>query len=197
MTSTTNTDPTLVITPSGMLSFPHFFTPKPRAENGEAVYSGVLIFDENAQKSEGYKRVRAAVMAAIREKWPSKADDANFVKSLALPFRNGAEKSQYTGYGEGKVFISAWTKFQPGIIDRNDQDITVASDVWSGQMARFEVKAFAWEKSGKKGVSFALNHVQITKQNMPRIDGRSTAKGAFGKVAIDVADDEMMDEAPF
>lgn len=168
-----------VKTPIGVLSFAHIFQPKPRAQGREPEYSCVLIFDAEAQKSPAYKDLKAAVLEAIADKWgEAKSKDPNFIKKLQLPFRDAGEKD-YAGYGEGKTFIQPWSKLKPGIVDRDRNDILTASDVWAGQLARAFVNPFAWENSGKLGVSFALEHVQITKQDMPRLDGRKDAKAAF------------------
>jgi hypothetical protein len=52
---------------------------------------------------------------------------------------------------------------------------------------RLNITPYAWVNSGKKGVSFALNHVQIVKSDMPRIDGRASASSAFDDGEVDEA----------
>jgi hypothetical protein len=180
-------------TPQGMLSFPHLFVPKPRAKGGEPVFSLSLVLDENAQKSPEYAALKKAVLEAIEDKWPGKAKDEKFVRALRLPFRK-AEEKEYAGYDKGKIFISAWTKTKPGLVDGQRQDISAPSDVWAGQVARATVAPFAYENSGNRGVSFMLNNVQITKANMPRMDGRKSAQEDFE----DVSDEAAVDyESPF
>lgn len=183
-----------IITPIGVLSFPKLFKPEPRAKGGEAVFSASLIFDEAAQKDQRWKELKQEVRDAIADKWgDAKAADHAFLKRLAMPWRDAAEKD-YEGYGEGKLFISPWSKFKPGTIDRNKNDILVPTDVWAGQLARFFVTPFAWENSGKLGVSLQLEHVQIVKSDMPRIDGRTSASKAFDD---DLGDDVDGDDIPF
>ena len=53
-----------LLTPYATLSFPTLFTPKPRAEGGDAVYSCALLFDAAAQKSKEYKAMQAACVIA-------------------------------------------------------------------------------------------------------------------------------------
>lgn len=182
-----------VQTPVGLLSFPHLFTPKPRSQGGEAVHSASLIFDEDAQKDPKFLALKQEIRDAIAEKWgDAKAKDHAFIKSLHMPIRDAAEKA-YDGYGDGKVFISPWTKIKPGVIDRNKKDIIAPADVWAGQLARFFVTAFAWENSGKRGVSLQLEHVQIVKADMPRLDGRKSASQAFDDdLGADAGDDDDM-----
>jgi hypothetical protein len=64
-------------------------------------------------------------------------------------------------------------------------------ELWAGQLVRANVTPFAWINSGKKGVSFGLNHIQIIRTDTPRIDGRASAASVFddGEVA---AEEEKM-----
>ncbi len=177
-----------VTTPIGMLSFPHLFKPKPRAANKEADFSASLIFSELVQKTPEYAALKKAVLAAVEEEWPGKSKDEAFLKRLTLPFRDAGEKD-YQGYTPGSVFVSAWTKKRPGVINGRKEDIDAPDDVWAGQLARFTVTPFAWDFSGKRGVSLALNNVQITKSNMPRIDGRKPAREEFDAVEEEGSDE--------
>lgn len=171
-----------VLTPIGTLSFPSLFTPKPRFQGGDAVYQATLIFDAAAIGSPEYAQLKKAVADAISAKWgPEKLKDTAFMKKLRLPFRDGAEKD-IEGYGEGKVFINAWTKQKPGVVDENVNEITIASDVYAGQPARATVVPFAYSQQGNMGVSFSLEHVQIADRNADRMDGRKSAKQAFGQL---------------
>jgi len=51
---------TSINTPYATLSFVNAFTPRPRAESGEPVYSCALIFDPTLQKSPAYKALQEA-----------------------------------------------------------------------------------------------------------------------------------------
>jgi hypothetical protein len=107
--------------------------------------------------------------------------DAAYVRTLRLPFRDAGEKN-FEGYEPGWIFISARSKDRPGVVDGRLQDITAEADVWPGQLGRLFVSPFCYDVSGNKGISFALNHVQIVKADMPRIDGRIAANRAFTAV---------------
>lgn len=187
-----------VRTPQGMLSFPHLFVPKPAVPGGEPRFSLSIVLDKAAQASPEYKALRQAVAAAIDEKFGAgKSRDANFVKTLRLPFRDATEK-QYAGYEAGKVFISAWTKNKPGLVDGDLQDITAPADVWAGQTARATVGVFAYAQSGNKGVGLVLYNVQITNADMPRMDGRKNAAQDFDAVGgVDDSNGGVDDRAPF
>lgn len=174
-----------IITPPGILSYPHFFKMRPRAKNAEPVYSGSLIFDNTAIKSKQFKELMDAVEAAGKAMFPT----GKLGKTLRSPFRDAEEKENMP---DGAVlYINPWTKDKPGIIDASKQEIFDASDVWAGQLARFSVAPFAYENSGNKGVSLYLHNVQILKSaGMKRIDGRKSAQDTFGDEYAD-ADEEV------
>ncbi len=185
---------TSVVTPPGTLCFcDTLFTPKPRSPGKDPDYSCVLLFDQKAQGTEAYKLLKMAVMDAIKKEWgDKKAADPDFVKKLTLPFRDAAEKEgKYDGFESGKIFISPWSKGdkpKPEVIDINGDPILAPKDVFAGQIARASVRAYAWTNSGKMGVSLALDSVQILIADMPRIDGKVSAKDRFGKAPIEGLD---------
>jgi len=164
-----------IITPYATLSFAHLFTPRPRAEGGEPVYSCSLLFSKTDQQTPEYKALQVACMNLAKERFPGMQ-----VRNLRLPFRDAAEKAgQYQGYEPGVMYVSPWSKLKPGIVDIRLQDVLDPAEVWAGQTVRAYLSPFAWTNSGKSGVSFGLQHIQIVKKDMPRIDGRLPANKAF------------------
>jgi hypothetical protein len=113
------------------------------------------------------------------------------MKQLVSPFRDAGEKS-YDGYHPGDIFIAPWSKNKPGVVDRRKQDILLPEEVWSGQLVRANVNPFAWQHTGRKGVSFGLNHLQIIEsKGRQRLDGRPTAGSAFDDGVVKDDDDEI------
>jgi hypothetical protein len=163
-------------TPYATLSFPHLFTPEPRSEGSEPVYSCVLLFAPEAQKSDEYKAMQAAVAALAAEKFPNVP-----IKNILLPFKDAGQKT-YSGYEPGMSYISPWSKSKPGIVDVRLQDVLDPAEVWAGQLVRAHLAPFSWTNSGKRGISFGLQHLQLIKRDAPRIDGRTPAKRAFTAV---------------
>ena len=172
-------------TPYATLSFVNVFTPRPRAEGTPAVYNCSLIFDPAAQKSPAFKALKEAVAEVAKKEF-----GANFnMKQLVSPFRDAGEK-QYDGYNAGDIYITPWSKNKPGIVDKDREDIHLPEEVWSGQLVRANVAPFAWTHTGRKGVSFGLNHLQIVKsEGRPRLDGRPSASSAFDDGEIEDAKD--------
>jgi len=178
-----------VVTPYATISFPTLFTPKPRAEGGEPVFSCALLFDEAAQKSKEYKAMQDACVTAFKEKFGASVP----LKGANFPFKDASEKAdKYVGYEEGVMYINPWSKQKPGIVNARLQDVLLPEEVYAGQIVRAQLTPFAWTNSGKKGVSFGLNNIQIVKHDAPRIDGKIAANKAFD--AIDGDDDS---DTPF
>ena len=169
-----------VKTPGGMLSFPNLFKPRASVPGAEPRYSVNILFDAAAQKTPEFKALKQAIEDAIAAEWGAKANDPAFRRKLRNPIRDASEKD-YAGYDEGMVYISAWSKTKPGVINGRLQDM-VESDVWAGQMARVSVRPFAYSQSGNTGVSLGLQNVQIIKADMPRLDGRRKAQDDFDAV---------------
>lgn len=183
-------------TPTGMLSFPQLFQAKAAAPGAEPRFSINLIFDRAAQATPEFAALRRQVAQAIDAKWGAgKSQDREWIKrnKIRSPFRSCSDR-EYAGYDvEGGVFIAPWSKNKPGVVDARLQDILVPSDVFSGQLARCTVHAFAYDQQANKGIAFNLNNVQITRADMPRLDGRKEAKEEFDNIG---ADPELGDREP-
>ena len=172
-----------VMTPIGYLYFPALFKAKANKQVPTQAprYSGMLLFDNMGTQSSAYQDFKQAVYQAIVEKFgAAKAADANFVRSLRLPFRPASEK-QYDGFADGETFISAWSNEEqkPGVVNLQGVDVLDEKAVFGGQLARFTVRPFGYDTSGNKGVGLFLEHVQIVKFDMPRRDGGVAASDAF------------------
>ena len=182
----------VIITPTGILSFPNLFEKRAVVAGGEERYSVNLIFDEAAQKTDAYKALQKAIMDAAKKFFGDKIP-----KNMAWPLRDADEKEgKYEGYTAGRKFVGAWTKTAPGIIGPDKADVLGKDSVWAGQKARLAVKPFAYDKGGNKGVGLVLDCVQIVKFDMPRIDGKTPSKSAFPD-DLETSNDSDDDEIPF
>lgn len=186
--------------PIGVISFPHVFTARAPSPGADERYSVSLIFDADAQASAEFKAMKKAVMDAAKEKWGDKAEAMIKNGQLRLPFRDATEKS-YAGYEDGKVFINAWSRQKPDVIDGRLQDV-VPSDLYPGCMGRITYKAFGYDNSGNKGVSIGLNNLQVSDFTTPRLDGKKKGKDEFDQLDMQDQDgagdgDDLSDDIPF
>lgn len=171
-----------VLTPPGICSFLNLVTPRPIVDGGEPKYGFTLIFDKAAQKRPEFKELEKAIDEAIRQKWSQRVP-----AGLRSPFRDGAEKAgKFEGYKPGDIFISPWSKERPGCVDAQRQDILDWGDYYAGWTARANVRPFAYDTGGNKGVGLFLDNVQFLRAGK-RLDGRKAASESF-------PDDEAADE---
>src|SRR3954468_8406581 len=164
--STDSKSITLVVTPNAMLSYPHLDVPQAPQNNqpGKAKYSATFVFPDGANLSA----LQAAVMAAGEEKWPGKFTEMLRTGAVRSPFRKDAEAK---GYKVGSVFINTRSERKPGLVylhagsektadgkplpARIPED-KIKDDLYPGSIVRGQLRAFAYDSNGNKGVSFAL-----------------------------------------
>ena len=172
---------TRVVTPICRLSFPYLFQPaKPMSEGGDEKYQCELIFDEG----QDLAKLKDAVRKAARDKWRD-----NIPKNLRSPFRKGSERES-EGYPDDCTFISARSKDKPGVVIGPNREACVdQSEIYGGCYVKVGVMAFAYDISGNKGVSFALNNVWKIKDGEhfgnwksaeEEFSGETVAAEAFG-----------------
>ena len=81
------------------------------------------------------------------------------------------------------------------MVDARNNDVLDYDLAYAGCRVRASLSPFGWSASGKKGVSFGLNHIQIVKDG-ERIDGRIEAGKAFGDALVSAGADGD-DDSPF
>ena len=115
-----------------------------------------------------------------QDKWGDKIP-----KTLRSPFRLNEElEAPIIGIGDDWTIMSfsANEDRRPGIVDAKLQDIIDDADVYSGAWYRCQVRAFAYDTAGNKGVSFGLQNVQKLRDDDPLGNGRIPASKAFEPV---------------
>ena len=126
------------------------------------------------------KALKHEAETAAKEKWGDKIP-----KTLRSPFRTNEElENPIPGIGDDWTVMtfSANEDRRPGVVDAKLQDILDDSDVYSGAWYRAQVRAFAYENAGNKGVSFGLQNVQKLREDDPIGSGRIPASKAFEPV---------------
>jgi hypothetical protein len=181
-------------TPLFRIGFPSVF--EARSMEGDAGGTpkyGLTAIWKPADFTEKDKRLYAAIKAALdteckrvfKKDWATcKADIEGFKTGL----RNGANK-ELDGFGPGTVFASLSSKFSPGVVDRNKEEVSPAEGnadlVYAGAYARATVGVYAYSNKGK-GVAIGLNNLQLIKYD-PEVTGRLDGRGNAG----DDFDDEI------
>ena len=167
-----------VVTGEVRLSFPHLF--EPFAFDGQdEKYSVMLLISKKDKTTLDALRAaeKAATEAGKDSKWGGKIP-----KDLLSIIHDADEDGTAEDYPERKgcyyMTVSAGVRFRPGVVDRDVQPILDESAVYSGVYGRASLTAFPYSAGKNKGISFGLNHVQITKDGEP-LDGRTSAEDDF------------------
>lgn len=170
-------------TPMFRVSFPSVFEAS-SYEGGAPKFSVCAVWTPKLftpKDKELWAAMKLLADEVSLEKFKKKLDalPANFKK----PFRDGNEKADLEGFGEGKVFSNLSSKMRPGIIDRDRAPITDPEDFYPGCFARATITAYAYDNVGK-GVAFGLQNLQKIKDG-DRLDSRTDAAEDFGDAVDD------------
>lgn len=165
-----------IITPEFRAAFVGLFkatAPKDNP-NGAKKYSMRAVFMPDADLSA----LKEQAKIAAEEKWGI----GKVPKTIRSPFRTNEElENPIPGVPDDAVVMtfSANEDRRPGVVDKNLQDIIDDSEVYSGAWFRAQVRAYAYDNAGNKGVSFGLQNVQKTKDDEPLGRGKVPASKAF------------------
>lgn len=164
-----------LITPEFRAAFVGLFraTAPKENPNGAKKFSVRAVFMPDADIS-AMKKVAAQAAA---EKWGNAIP-----KTMRSPFRTNEElDNPIPGVPDDAVVMtfSANEDRRPGLVDKNLQDIIDDSEVYSGAWFRAQVRAYAYDQAGNKGVAFGLENVQKTKDDEPLGKGKIPASKAF------------------
>lgn len=155
----------IIVTPMVRLAFPNLAEPRAMEEGQTPKYQATLLFDEEAQASKEFKRIKKAVEKAVQDKWGDQPP-----KKLRRPFLTTDDLNNVPdGYEDEHVIVRCNTTIQPGCVDsRNQPVLNVAETFYPGAWVRAAVHAFAWShKTGGNGVSISLDHIQFAKDGEP------------------------------
>jgi hypothetical protein len=174
-----------VLTPVFRVSFPAVFEAK-AFDGGPAKFSVSAVWDPAlfTQKEKALWDAMVGLCDEVSlERFKKKMGDlpGNFKKAI----RDGAEKADLAGYGEGKLFANLSSKMKPGIVDLSGVPVTNPDDFYPGCYARAYVTAYAYDNKGK-GVAMGLQNLQFVRDG-ERLDARTDAAAAFAE-ADDVDD---------
>lgn len=162
-----------VMTGEFRVSWPQVFEPKLDQSGNGPFYSLQMIFD----KGDDLSKLEALIESKIQEKWGTKRPS-----NLILPLRDGDEERSDQEAYKNKLFANAKTKFKPGLVNAQVEPIIDQTEFYPGCYARATLTAYAWEKAGKRGVSFGPVNIQKTRDG-ERLDGAVSAENEFEAIA--------------
>jgi hypothetical protein len=169
-----------LVTPEFRAAFVGLFRATAPRENpdGKKKYSLRAVFAPGTDMS-GLKKAAAS---AASDKWGS-----NLPKTMRSPFRLNEElDNPIPGVADDAIVMtfSANEDRRPGLVDARLNDIIDESEVYSGAWFRAQVRAYAYEASGNRGVAFGLENVQKLRDDEPLGSGKLPASKAFDAVDV-------------
>ena len=120
---------------------------------------------------------------AAEEKWQGKVP-----KALNSPFRRNSDlDNPVPGIGDDwwiMTFSANEDKFssRTNLVAADGQPILEETDVYSGAWFWAEVRPYAYEISGNRGVSFGLQNIQKLRDDEPLGGGRAPASKVFSAI---------------
>ena len=160
-----------LMTPEFRVSYPVVFKPRRANEAAEPKYSISMLFAKDSDLST----LKAAVKDAAKERWGDKVPN-----NVKLPFLDQGT-FDYEGYETGAPLIRANSKLKPGLVNSKVEQIIDESEFYPGCYARATVRAFAYDVSGNRGISFGLHNLQKLRDGEP-LGGRTKPENDFAPV---------------
>jgi hypothetical protein len=122
------------------------------------------------------KRLQESIDAAIeagKSKWGNQVP-----KNLITPLKDGETKASKYPEFAGCMYLNAKTKYRPGTIGSDRQEILDLDDLYSGVYARISLNAYSYSALGNQGIGFGLNNILKTRDG-PRFAGRDPIADFF------------------
>lgn len=157
-----------------ILSFPHLHEPHAFEEGDRPKYSARFIISKDDDATIG--RLKKAHRACYDANKESKLGGLPLSsKKLHNPFHDGdeelednPEREEY----ENTIFINASSQSPVVCFDEDGGEIIdIANELYAGCNVRAEVKAFAFDGGGNKGIGFFLNSVKKVDDEGERLGG--------------------------
>jgi len=188
------------VTPVFRASFPHLFMAHAMDDKSEAKFGVSAIWTPakfTAREKELWKAILAEMDRQCIEAFGKKRADlpGNYKKGI----RNGNEREDMEGYGEGTRFANLTSKNRPGVIDKDNNEISKeegnTDEIYPGCYLRATVGIYTYDVSGGKGVALGLRNIQKVKDG-ERLDNRTDADEDFADEELDSAyDDDDEDDS--
>ena len=169
----------VVVITQCVLSYPHLFEPRAAAPGAEPKFSANLILPA---LDEADNAILAEVMNhAIAQKFPQGAP-----QNLSMPWRTVDEKTpEYTGRNCINAGTSA--KNPPDVVLEDPSKRATPQDIYPGIGVNVYLGCFAYDTAGNRGVSFALNAIQVADRTLPNLGNKMAPENVFSAVSAPAA----------
>lgn len=177
-------NPTKVLTEEVRISYPSLFKPvMPQHESDpeKARYQLTILIPKSDTKTytDIMQSIEACKQQAIAGVWNGQAP-----LNVGAPIYSGDDPTPQGGsFGDeakGCWVVRLKSKNKPQVVHiSNIGSQLLESDVYAGQYARVTFNVYAYAAAGRKGISFGLGNVMITRDGEPLSAGMATAESDF------------------
>lgn len=173
-----------IVTPQGRILWNSLFKPRKGQDGNEGKYEFNLAIPKGAD----LKVLQDAVLEAGKEKFGKAFKDAGgkWPSGIASPFKKSADNDKLVDIAaDFPTFFAARAKDRPGLVGPNGKAADIEPEhVYPGRWAKMSLQVFAYDKNGKKGVSFGLINVQLLDNDEELVigGGRVNAESEFEAV---------------
>lgn len=180
------------VTPYFRVSFPNVFKPKAAFRGNEPTYNIQMLFPREGKHKADLKELKALVEQAAKKKFGDTLPGTK-KNPFKWPLQDGNEK-ELENY-KGMTYCNAKSKFKPGIIDKDKNEILDPSEFYAGCWARATISIYGFEIKDPEtqavisyGVAFGLDNLQKVRDDAS-FSGKKNAKDDFDTIE-DLDDDE-------
>lgn len=167
---------TVIVLNNVRLSFPALFQPKAGPEGGKAAYSATFIMDKKANAKE-IEAIKVGIAKIANESFKGKTP-------AKVCLRDGAEKADMDGYGDGVMFTSARSEQRQVVVDNKKLPMDERDGrMHAGCYVNAVIRLWAQDNKFGKRINASLGPVQYVRPGK-----------AFGGTAIDA--DAVFSELP-
>lgn len=173
---------------TGKVRFSYLQVLEPKAVmGGDPKYSASLIIPKSDKKT-----IKAIEKCIENAKIIGKISKfgGKIPKNLKISFHDGDEDREDDEAYEDSMYVSANSKTQPGIVDKDLNAILDPDEIYSGCYGRANINFYAFDFNGNKGIACGLQHIQKLKDGEKLGGNRIKVEDAFNDDFEDDDDDD-------
>jgi hypothetical protein len=165
---------TALVTGPIVSTFLNVSKPKPGPRGGEALFSlcGLVAKDDTATQ-EKFERAKLAALELGKPLWGGEIPE-----NLDYPLRDGDAKGGRYPEFRGHFYFNAKSKFKPGLVDANGEEILDPDQFYSGVIVRVSLNLYPYSAVGNRGIGVGLNNVMKVADGK-RLAGRGNPADDF------------------
>lgn len=165
---------TTVVTNPMLVTFCAVDKPKPGPRGGEPLFSvcGVYLKSDTHTTGKFRDGIEAATLLG-KPLW-----GGSIPKALDLPIRDGDVKGDKYPEFNGCWYFNAKSKFRPGLVDADGNEILDPSEIYSGCTVRLSLNLYPYAALGNVGIGIGLNNIMKISDGK-RLTGRGNPADDF------------------